>query len=42
MEVAARTSAIVPVRDSKDTDRGHLTIPAPSWASLTTALKADR
>lgn len=42
LEVAVHASTTVPVRDSKDLTRGELAIPARSWASLTTTLKADR
>ncbi|MEU8138088.1 DUF397 domain-containing protein [Streptodolium elevatio] len=39
MEVAGRVSGIVPVRDSKDVERGAIAVPAASWLSLTAALK---
>lgn len=41
LEVATPAAAAVPIRDSKDVDRGQLTVPAASWTSLTTALKAN-
>ncbi|WTW93583.1 DUF397 domain-containing protein [Streptomycetaceae bacterium NBC_01309] len=37
VEVASLTPA-VGVRDTKDRSRGVLTVPAPSWASLTASL----
>ncbi len=42
LEVAVHASTTVPIRDSKDLTRGELAIPARSWATLTTTLKADR
>ncbi|GAA4982465.1 hypothetical protein GCM10023205_59900 [Yinghuangia aomiensis] len=39
VEVNMVADTLVPVRDSKDTTRGHLLIPSTSWASLTGALK---
>lgn len=39
VEVNTTSDTLVPVRDSKDTTRGHLLIPSASWASLTGALK---
>ncbi|MDI2131571.1 DUF397 domain-containing protein [Yinghuangia seranimata] len=39
VEVADGNLPLVPVRDSKDTARGHLLIPASRWASFTDALK---
>jgi hypothetical protein len=39
VEVNTTADTLVPVRDSKDTTRGHLLIPSTSWASLTEALK---
>lgn len=38
VEVAASTD-LVPVRDSKDTSRGHLMVPSGSWAQLVSHLK---
>ncbi|MEU8139178.1 DUF397 domain-containing protein [Streptodolium elevatio] len=35
VEVAPGNLPFVPVRDSKDLTRGHLMIPAKSWAELT-------
>ncbi|NUU22767.1 MAG: DUF397 domain-containing protein [Streptomycetaceae bacterium] len=40
VEVADGTVAsLVPVRDSKDTSRGHLMNPSRSWAQLVSRLK---
>ncbi|MGA4543033.1 DUF397 domain-containing protein [Uniformispora flossi] len=39
VEVNTTADTLVPVRDSKDANRGHLLIPSASWASLTGALK---
>ncbi|WP_439680162.1 DUF397 domain-containing protein [Embleya sp. MST-111070] len=39
MEVGTATS-LVPVRDSKDPEIGHLIFGAASWAALTASLRA--
>lgn len=39
VEVTTAAHSFIPVRDSKDTTRGHLLIPSASWASLTRTLK---
>ena len=41
VEVTIHASTTVPVRDSKDINRGSLTVPTSSWTSLTTALKTS-
>ncbi|MGW0661840.1 DUF397 domain-containing protein [Streptodolium elevatio] len=39
VEVADVADAQVPVRDSKDTARGHLMIPEQAWAGFTGQLR---
>ncbi|WP_436775534.1 DUF397 domain-containing protein [Yinghuangia sp. YIM S09857] len=39
VEVATSPTGLVPVRDSKDTARGDLMIPAQSWTRFTGALR---
>lgn len=39
VEVLGGAGPVVPVRDSKDLARGHLLIPAASWASLAASVK---
>ncbi|GAA4970775.1 hypothetical protein GCM10023205_40550 [Yinghuangia aomiensis] len=39
IETAAMNAGAVGVRDSKDVDRGHLTVSAASWRALTSSIK---
>lgn len=38
VEIGSGCSAHVPVRDSKDPERGHLLIPTPAWVAFQAAL----
>ncbi|MEU6041491.1 DUF397 domain-containing protein [Actinomadura sp. NPDC047616] len=42
VEVAAPTSSLVGVRDSKNPDGGHLLLAREAWVALTNAIKDGR